>query len=125
MRISAAAAECAERIATMTRPLRPIKRIGLSLMHFQIAAAEHLFYGRWRRAHPVVGEPDSTGPVPDCDAKGIATARSAVVSHVELQGAVARAGNGERRRRVGDVLDAGLVVELRLAGRGRSRTSAA
>src|SRR5207249_4975046 len=51
--------------------------------------------------------------------------RRALVGHVELQGAVARAGHGERRRRVGDVLDAGLAVELRLAGRGRRGTSAA
>src|SRR2546425_7297795 len=121
------AAECAARITPMTRPVRRINGIGLSSVHFQVAAAEHLFYGRWRRAHPVVGEPDSAGsiPIPERDANGVAAAWSAVVGHVELQGAVARAGNGERHHRVGDVLDARLAVELRLAGRGRSGASAA
>src|SRR3989442_10081002 len=123
MRTSPMAAECAARIAPMTRPLRRINGIGLSSVHFQVAAAEHLFYGRWRRAHPVVGEPDSAGSIPERDADGVAAARSAVVSHVELQGAVAR--DRERRQWVGDVLDVGLAVELRLALRGRSRTSAA
>src|SRR2546428_8556057 len=119
------AAECAARIAIMTMPVRRINWIGLSSVHFQVAAAEHLFYGRWRRAHPVVGEPDSARSIPQRDADGVAATRSAVVSHIELQGAVARAGNGERHHRIGDVLDAGLAVELRLAGRGRSGTSAA
>src|SRR5207249_9070890 len=119
------AAECAARIAIMTTPVRRINWIGLSSVHFQVAAAEHLFYGCWRRAHPVVGEPDSARSIPQRDADGVAATRSAVVSHIELQGAVARAGDGERHHRIGDVLDAGLAVELRLAGRGRSGTSAA
>src|SRR5438552_2787820 len=108
------AAECAARITPMTRPLRRINGIGLSSVHFQVAAAEHLFYGRWRRAHPVVGEPDSarSRSIPERNADGVAAARSAVVGHIELQGAATRAGNGERHHRIGDVLDAGLAVEL-------------
>src|SRR5437867_12842650 len=108
MRISAAAAaECAERIATMTRPVRLIKRSSLVLVDVQIAAVKQFFYGCGRSTHPVGGEPDSTGSIPERDADGVGAARRALVGHVELQGAVARAGHGERRRRVGDVLDAG------------------
>src|SRR2546425_13074514 len=125
MRTSAMAAECAARIAIMTTPIRGIKGLGLSLVDVQIAAAKQLFHGCGRTTHPVGGEPDSSGSVPERDADGVAAAWRAVVSHVELQGAAARAGNGERHHRIGDVLDAGLAVELRLAGRGRSGTSAA
>src|SRR5437899_7441037 len=97
--------------------------LGLSSVHFQVAAAKHLLRACGRTTHPVGGEPDSAGRVPERDADGVAAARRAVVSHIELQGIVA--GHGERRHRVGNVLDVGLAVELRLAGRGRSRTSAA
>ena len=62
-------------------------------------------YGCGRTTHPVGGEPDSAGRVPERDADGVAAARRAVVSHIELQGIVA--GHGERRHRVGNVLDAG------------------
>src|SRR2546425_8685945 len=117
------AAECAARIAIMTTPVRRINWIGLSSVHFQVAAAEHLFDGRWRCAHPVVGEPDSAGSIPERDANGVAAAWGAVVGHIELQGAVAR--DRERHQWIGDVLDVGLAVELRLAGRGRRGTSAA
>src|SRR3989441_13359776 len=117
------AAECAARIAIMTTPVRRINWIGLSSVHFQVAAAKLLFYGRWRCAHPVGGEPDSAGSIPERDADGVAAARRAVVGHIELQGAVAR--DRERRQWVGDVLDVGPAVELRLAGRGRRGAGAA
>src|SRR5437879_8878818 len=125
MRISAAAAaECTERIAAMTRPARVIKCSAFVLVDVQIAAVNQFFYGCGRSTHPVGGEPDSAGSIPQRDADGVTAARSAVIGHIELQGAVARAGNGDRRSQIGDVLDAGLAVELRLAGRARSDTSA-
>src|SRR5260370_32683507 len=93
------------------------------LVHYQVTSTQQSFHRLWRVPHPVGGEPDSTRSVTERDAYGVASARGAIVGHIELQGIVA--GNRDRRQRVGDVLDVAVSVELRFAGRGRSSASAA
>src|SRR5712664_753037 len=98
-------------------PPASASRGAFGLVDDQAATTKQLLYGGRRGAYPVGGEPNSAGAVPQRDTEGIATAWGSVVRHIKLQ--VIVAGNGERRQRIGDVLDVGFAVELRLAGRGR------
>src|SRR5436309_6368343 len=133
MRISAAAAECIERIAAMTRPVRRIKgdvscwskyrgrrsRVGApdlarprALVDDQITAAEQLLDRL--RAVPLAGKPQPTRLVPNGDSDGIRASRLAVVRHRNLEGRIPVDGDRDRTR---DVLDVRLAVEYRAAGR--------
>src|SRR2546426_11478091 len=85
MRISAAAAECTERIATMTRPLRRIKGSALVYWASMLPPPSKFLYGCGRTTHPVGGEPDSAGSIPERDADGVAAARTAVVERLPVR----------------------------------------
>src|SRR5207249_6709012 len=78
----------------------PYQRSAFVLVDIQVAAVNQFFYACGRSTHPVGGEPDSTGFIPERDAHGVGAARRALVGHIELQGVVA--GDRERRQWVGD-----------------------
>src|SRR2546422_5771651 len=133
MRISAEAAECTERTAAMTRPVRRIKghvpcwskhwgrrsRVGApdlarprALVDHQVTAAEQLLDRLG--AVPPAGKPQPTCLVPYGDGDGIHASRLPVVRHRNLEGRIPVDGDRDGTR---DVLDVRLAVEYRAAGR--------